>query len=475
MTLALVACSSDVTRFGQPALGPGASGEYTGSITPRTGVGYGGAPPPGQNAPGYPAGQGNVQQAPLAAPGSYPSQPYPGPAYPAQRGAAAQTPYPAPAAPAASYPGGGYGATGAPRTTASQAPTPAGGTVVRVEPGETLYSISRRYGIPVNALMNANAITDPTQVQAGQRLSIPTYSGTQARWVAGPQPAAVRTPAQAPTPRPVAVAPQPVDPAPRVTNTPGRAPSPAPAGGSHVVASGETLYSISRRYGVSVSALMQANRIAAPEQLRFGQRLTIPGRSQGQIAAANPPVPAPAPAPTPAAAPAPVIAEVNPTPAPMPQGPAAPQPAVVAQPQPAQPAQPAAVPEPQALQEGFRWPVRGRVISAFGEKTNGTTNDGIKIAVPEGTSVRAAENGVVIYAGNELQGFGNLVLVRHAQGWVTAYAHNRDLKVKRGDKVTRGQIIAAAGKTGNVSSPQLHFELRQGSKPVDPLRHLTAL
>src|SRR5213075_1402039 len=93
----------------------------------------------------------------------------------------------------------------------------------------------------------------------------------------------------------------------------------------------------------------------------------------------------------------------------------------------------------------FRWPVRGRVISSFGPMTNGQQNDGINLAVPEGTAVRAAEDGVVAYSGNELKGYGNLVLVRHSNGFVTAYAHASELMVKRGDTIKRGQIIAKSG------------------------------
>jgi murein DD-endopeptidase MepM/ murein hydrolase activator NlpD len=122
---------------------------------------------------------------------------------------------------------------------------------------------------------------------------------------------------------------------------------------------------------------------------------------------------------------------------------------------------------------GFRWPVRGRIIAGFGPKPTGQQNDGINIAVPEGTPVRAAEDGVVAYSGNELKGYGNLVLVRHATGHVTAYAHNSELLVKRGDSVKRGQVIAKSGQTGNVSSPQLHFEVRKGATPVDPMQYLT--
>ena len=96
----------------------------------------------------------------------------------------------------------------------------------------------------------------------------------------------------------------------------------------------------------------------------------------------------------------------------------------------------------------FRWPVRGRVITAYGAKTNGKANDGINLAVPEGTPVKAADDGVVAYSGNELKGYGNLVLIRHANGYVTAYAHASELLVKRGDKVKRGQVIAKSGRSG---------------------------
>jgi len=120
----------------------------------------------------------------------------------------------------------------------------------------------------------------------------------------------------------------------------------------------------------------------------------------------------------------------------------------------------------------FRWPVRGKVITSYGAKTNGKSNDGINLAVPEGTPVKAAEDGVVAYSGNELKGYGNLVLVRHSNGYVTAYAHASELLVKRGETIKRGQIIAKSGQSGEVGSPQLHFEIRKGSSPVDPLQFL---
>ena len=133
---------------------------------------------------------------------------------------------------------------------------------------------------------------------------------------------------------------------------------------------------------------------------------------------------------------------------------------------------PAAEEKPSdAAHPEFRWPARGRIIQGF---ANGG-NDGINISVPEGTQVKAAESGVVAYAGSELKGYGNLVLIRHPNGFVTAYAHNGDIAVKRGDQVTRGQTIAKSGQSGNVSSPQLHFELRKGSTPVDPTNYLAGL
>ncbi len=119
----------------------------------------------------------------------------------------------------------------------------------------------------------------------------------------------------------------------------------------------------------------------------------------------------------------------------------------------------------------FRWPARGRIIQAF--KAGG--NDGINISLPEGTSVKAAESGVVAYAGSELKGYGNLILIRHPNGFVSAYANNGDIEVKRGETVKRGQIIAKSGQSGNVASPQLHFELRKGATPVDPTLYLAGL
>ena len=134
-------------------------------------------------------------------------------------------------------------------------------------------------------------------------------------------------------------------------------------------------------------------------------------------------------------------------------------------------AAPQAAAEPDSDKPEFRWPARGRIIQGF----KAGSSEGIKIALPEGTAVKAAEAGVVAYAGNELKGYGNLVLIKHPNGFVSVYANNGDISVKRGDTVKRGQLIAKSGQSGNVSSPQLHFELRKGSTPVDPTDFLAGL
>ena len=210
----------------------------------------------------------------------------------------------------------------------------------------------------------------------------------------------------------------------------------------HVVARGDTLNGISRRYGVGAYALARTNRLKSPYTIRVGQRLRLPDGPATPAAAIPPP---PNGAGKIASAPLP------------------PPPAKI----------PAAIPRPpKASGKGFIWPVKGRVVSGFGGKAKGLYNDGINIAAPRGTPVRAAENGVVAYAGNEMRGFGNLLLVKHQGGWITAYAHNGELLVKPGSRVRKGEPIARVGSSGNVRTPQLHFELRRGKEAVDPIKHL---
>jgi murein DD-endopeptidase MepM/ murein hydrolase activator NlpD len=128
---------------------------------------------------------------------------------------------------------------------------------------------------------------------------------------------------------------------------------------------------------------------------------------------------------------------------------------------------------PRVGGKGFLWPVQGKVLASYGPGPGGTHNDGINIAAPEGTPVLAADDGEVAYAGNELRGFGWLVLLKHPKsGYTTAYAHNAALLVKRGDRVRRGQPIARVGATGTVGEPQLHFEIRRGTRALDPMEYL---
>ena len=309
--------------------------------------------------------------------------------------------------------------------------SPARSGIVMVRPGDTLYGISRTHNVDVKQLIATNRIQPPYSIKVGQTLRLP--GGAAAR------------------------------------------PAPAAQGGYHTVRPGDTLYSISRANGLKAWQVARANNIDRPYTIRLGQRLTIPraGGDIGIIRTAGAPQTGPARAsatrkPSPSSSPSP---SAVPTPSRKPLR-------TVSTGQPAPKARPKPVyrgklpnPSPRTATK-FRWPVKGRIISRFGPKRNGIRNEGINIAVPAGTSVRAAENGVVAYSGNELRGYGNLVLIRHADNWVTAYAHNSKLLVRRGERVRRGQVVAKAGRSGSVKSPQLHFEIRRGSKAIDPLKAL---
>jgi murein DD-endopeptidase MepM/ murein hydrolase activator NlpD len=422
VAVGIAGCSSESTRFNEnPYASRSAPGEATGSV----------------NAQAAPSGR--VEQSQLPPPGAN------GPAMAA--------------APPTGIAGGGRGLASyqpanvsAPEVTGSvQAPRrPAsanqwswdGGTAVTVAPGDTVDSIAHRHGVPSSAIMQANGLTSPAVIRPGQRLVIPRYNTA-----AAPTPA----PAAAPAMRPVA--PAPPRPAATATNSPGM----------HIVAPGETLSKISRLYGKSIPDLAKANNIEPHATLKIGDRIVIPGvrtsstagRNATRVAQAQPLAQAPKiqpasktqlPKQPEQAQQAAVITQTNETPAPT----------------------TSAVKSTDAT-PAFRWPVKGRVIAGFGPKPNGQQNDGINLAVPEGTPVKAAEDGVVAYAGNELKGYGNLVLIRHPNGYVTAYAHAKELLVKRGDPIKRGQTIANSGQTGNVDAPQLHFEVRKGPAPLDPL------
>ena len=292
------------------------------------------------------------------------------------------------------------------------------------------------------------------------------------------------------------------------------------------VGAGDTVSEIAHRYGVATVAIIKLNGLTYPYWLQTGQRLRLPqkalavarhraptgetlplARNGTTVAgieaesAASARVEPEEPARTVTAAPAPNI-HVEPveTAAPARAGSAAPEPPVQAETAAPEPppspgrrvaqAEPEATPPRPTLyalarqtgpdhvplpptRNSFLWPLEGRVISGFGAKPGGKHNDGINIAVPVGSEVRASQNGVVAYAGNELRGYGNLVLIRHDGGWMTAYAHNDSLLVGKGDVVRRGQVISRSGRSGGVSRPQAHFEIRRDGEPQDPLRLLT--
>ncbi|HVY87507.1 MAG TPA: LysM peptidoglycan-binding domain-containing M23 family metallopeptidase [Hyphomonadaceae bacterium] len=306
---------------------------------------------------------------------------------------------------------------------------------IRVQDGDTLYDISRRYSVNMRALIETNNLQPPYALPPGSMVRLPP---------------------------------------PNI----------------HVIERGETLYSVSRRYNVDTRSLALLNGMSRPWAVWPGDELLLPplARDQGRmsepvvsqipIAAAaviaapiaKPPVGPPAPSVKPQSlaskAAEPVapkadtkakvdVATVEPPKNPLAK-PAASQPAPVGS-------------------HDFIWPVSGTPIKGFGTGTDGQRNDGVNIAVPQGADVKAAAGGEVVYAGNELAGFGNLILIRHPGGWVSAYAYSASMAVKEGDVVKQGQVIASAGATGNASTPQVHFELRKGKQPVDPALYLPAL
>ena len=227
---------------------------------------------------------------------------------------------------------------------------------------------------------------------------------------------------------------------------------------NHLVKRGDTLYAVARQYGVVAYDVARLNDLKPPYTIHVGQSLVLPDAGRLRT------VPVSRNAEGVTSPSSNGVLTTTPT-----RSGQSPKSETTAAP----PASPMLVPRPPAATgKGFQWPVRGRVVSGFGAKAKGLRNDGINIAAKRGSLVRAAENGVVAYAGNELRGFGNLLLLKHSGGWVTAYAHNDKLLVKRGQKIKKGQNIATVGSTGNVRTPQLHFELRKGRRARDPKKYL---
>jgi murein DD-endopeptidase MepM/ murein hydrolase activator NlpD len=324
----------------------------------------------------------------------------------------------------------------APKTTTLKQ---ANGATIKLGSGMTLYAIAKANHLSVRQLASANGIAAPYIVAPGRTIKVPGVRQAVVPEVATAEKSAAAQDAPA-----VAV---------------------ADTANQHTIAKGDTLYSLGRAYKMSPFTIADANGLAHDKPLPLGKIIKIPNR--GQAAAAKPVVVTPEVAVEDVPKTDQQVAASKPAPLALPKEKPAAQ---VAD---ATPAAPAAATASDA-QLTMRWPVRGKVISGFGAKPNGMKNEGINIAVPEGTKIQAAEAGVVAYAGNELKGYGNLVLIRHAGGYVTAYAHAASLLVKKGDQVKRGDVIATAGQTGAVQSPQVHFEVRKGATALDPNTFLNA-
>lgn len=282
-----------------------------------------------------------------------------------------------------------------------------------VRAGETLYGIARAANVPMRELIDVNGLAAPYVLTPGQQLRLP-------------------------------------------------------ASRIHIVATGESVSLIARRYGVDQASIVRLNGIAGPGYvIHPGQRLELPSVGPSVRPSVSQPQPdmqmataAPGPEGAPGGAaddlgaahprvkPRPVSVTAAEEPVPMPLKGTQPLPAATSP---------------------FVWPAEGRVVAAFGPLGDGLQNDGINIAAPMGAPIRAAQSGVVAYAGNEIKGFGNLVLIKHEDGVITAYAHADTLLVKRGDTVQRGQVVARVGRSGNVEAPQLHFEVRRAGQAIDPL------
>lgn len=230
--------------------------------------------------------------------------------------------------------------------------------------------------------------------------------------------------------------------------------------GYHIVKKGDTLTSISKTYGISVSALAAQNRLKAPYVLNIGQKLALSASKNTKTQSLS-------------------KAQSHPKAQSIKKAPAKSANSFKKAPAKTQKIQKTSKTQQRSTYTPvkkrttkFLWPVRGKVISHFGTIGKGRKNDGINISAVQGTAVKAADAGTVAYAGNELKGFGNLILIKHPDGWITAYAHNQKLLVAKGQKVKKGEKIATVGKTGGVNTPQLHFEVRAGKKAVNPRNYL---
>ncbi len=287
---------------------------------------------------------------------------------------------------------------------------------VIIQKGDTIYSIAKKNNVPLKDIIIRNNLTPPYTLSIGQKIYIPNTA-------------------------------------------------------FHIVQKEDTVYSISRKYNVNLNSLVKLNNLKEPYTIVPGQKITLPAsninieltkeekekteenKQQNIKKLEKTTSKTPTKQTTPQKPKEEEIKKTSP----------------MTQKETKEKVDKIIIKPAPLTSKKFMWPTNGKVISKFGIKNNGKRNDGINISAPLGTSVKAVENGIIAYAGNELKGLGNLIIIKHDKDYMTIYAHNKDLKVKKGDIVKRGDIIATVGKTGRVTSSQLHFEVRKKTQSIDPL------
>jgi len=302
---------------------------------------------------------------------------------------------------------------------------------VKVAEGDTVNNLSERFLTPKADLIKLNKLKKPFELEVGRSLKIPTPK-------------------------------------------------------AYVVESGDTLFAISKRFNASPQMLAELNNFDPNEKVRAGEEIDLPVdiKDSGPLKRPGPPAPRRAEEETTPTGEQPTYKPPEPTyrpaePTYRPQPPIRPEPPSRYAPPPAQPLvesspAPSDAQVTAAGQGRFIWPVDGQILSGFGSKPGGQRNDGVDVGAPSGTVVKAAAAGDVVYAGNQVPGFGNLVLIKHPGGWVTAYAHLSQTTVKIKDHVEQGDQVGEVGQTGGVDTPELHFEIRYAptprdkAKPIDP-------
>lgn len=326
---------------------------------------------------------------------------------------------------------------------------------VIVKRGQTLDGYAYTYHLPKSAIIAANGLRAPYKLEAGQHLVIPNRSPVQQAMT--PVPASAARP-WSPPPSTISGLPQQQAAVPE----PPRAPeastiSPSASHPPQTILPEPSAVTLVRplppAQPTPVHAAAPPQPPAPPSAKAAPQMIQLDGPPPAKQAEAAPPKPAATRTPSQQPAPAQAVVPLN-----------SPPPA---------PALPTAQAEAMSPSGGrFPWPVRGRILGAYGSSPGGGHNDGINIGAPLGTPVRAIDGGTVVYCGNEVKGYGNIVLIRHANGWISAYAHLEDVSVKQGEAISPGEVIAKVGNSGGVNEPQLHFELRRGKKPVNPTEFL---